>query len=111
MLDMYIFLIYIQKVEFDPSRYCGFQWDSGNDQKNLHKHGVSCEEAQQIFLNQPLIVGDDEKHSRHEPRYRALGMANHGRLLYVTFTLRGNLVRIISARSMHRRERSFYEKE
>lgn len=88
----------------------GFEWDKGNEQKNS-KHGVAPAEAEQVFLNQPLIVLDDLKHSLVEPRYHALGQTSEGRLLHVTFTIRTNRIRVISARDMHRKERSVYEQE
>ena len=67
----------------------------------------------QIFLNQPLLTSEDEKHSKDEPRFNALGQTDTGRHLHVTFTLRNGdtLVRVISARDMNRKERAFYEEE
>lgn len=46
-----------------------------------------------------------------EPRYHTLGRTDDDRLLHITFTLRGDgsLVRVISARDMHRKERSTHE--
>jgi uncharacterized DUF497 family protein len=92
----------------------GFEWDTGNARKN-EKHGVSQQEAEQVFLNQPLLLLEDTKHSGGEPRIHALGAANDGRLLHISFTLRastpgfsGTLVRVISARPMHRKERAVY---
>jgi len=89
----------------------GFQWDEGNSRKNEEKHCVSQSEVEQIFFNQPLIVQADVKHSQAEPRYHALGVTDAERLLHITFTLRGgeSLIRVISARDMHRKERAFYE--
>jgi uncharacterized protein len=80
----------------------GFEWDSGNARKN-EKHGVSQQEAEQAFLNQPLLVLADPKHSGQEPRYHALGQTDEGRPLQIAFTVRGagRLIRVISARSMH----------
>lgn len=76
------------------------------------KHSVNDAEAEQVFVNEPLVVVDDVAHSAAEPRWRALGRTNEGRLLHVAFTLRagGARVRIISARPMHRKERIAYEK-
>lgn len=90
----------------------GFEWDKGNEQKNV-KHGVTPAEAEQVFLNEPVIITPDVSHSGSEQRYRALGMTNDDRLLTVIFTLRGNdtLFRVISARDMHRKERAIYEQE
>ena len=88
----------------------GFEWDAGNARKN-DRHGVSMAEAEQVFFNAPLLVVDDEKHSQHEARHHALGRTHEGRLLHLTFTLRsaGSLIRVISARDMHRKERMIYE--
>ena len=83
----------------------GFEWDAGNARKN-DRHGVSMAEAEQVFFNAPLLVVDDEKHSQHEARHHALGRTHEGRLLHLTFTLRsaGSLIRVISARDMHRKD-------
>ncbi len=88
----------------------GFDWDKGNEQKNA-KHGVTSAEAEQVFLNEPLVVIDDLKHSDTETRFHALGQTREGRLLHITFTVRTSKIRIISARDMHRKERTVYEQE
>lgn len=95
----------------DWTRVAGFEWDEGNSRKNAEKHGVSQSEAEQLFFNEPLLVLEDSKHSQREARYHALGKTDDGRLLHVTFTLRddGTLIRVISARDMHRKERAIYE--
>jgi uncharacterized protein len=92
------------------ARVTGFDWDDGNARKSSDKHGVSQAEAEQVFFNSPLRVVPDVKHSAEEPRYHALGQTDEGRRLHVTFTLRnsGLLIRVISARDMHRREREIY---
>ena len=94
----------------DFARPAGFDWDHGNIRKN-DKHGVSAAEAEQVFFNQPLLVVPDLKHSESEQRFYALGKSDDGRMLHITFTLRsgGKLVRVISARSMNRKERTIYE--
>jgi len=86
----------------------GFEWDEGNFTKNWEKHGVSYLECEQIFFNQPIITQKDEKHSTNEPRYYALGQTDAFRKLFIVFTIRYNLVRVISARDMNRRERKEY---
>lgn len=95
----------------DFSTVTGFDWDAGNERKNADAHGVSQTEAEQVFFNQPLIVTPDEQHSARELRIRALGITNAGRLLTLFFTMRadGSLIRVISARDMHRKERKEYE--
>ena len=94
----------------DFGRIVGFDWDDGNRAKNA-KHAVTPVEAEQAFLNAPLLVTPDEPHSTAEPRYRALGTTLTGRRLTIIFTLRagGTLIRVISARDMHRKERNIYE--
>jgi hypothetical protein len=87
----------------------GFQWDDGNSEKNWERHQVSRLEAEQVFFNRPFVLFPDAKHSQNEPRFAVLGRTNDARLLTIVFTIRGKLIRVIMARDMHRRERSFYE--
>ena len=87
----------------------GFDWDEGTADKNWESHKVSPREAEQVFFNRPLIVADDEKHSGTERRYFALGQTDGDRPLFIAFTLRGDLIRVISARDMSRRERKAYQ--
>lgn len=96
----------------DFQKIVGFQWDAGNAYKNHNKHDVSQGEAEEIFFNQPLLIEGDEKHSLKEGRFLALGVTNTMRLLSIIFTLRSQetLIRIVSARSMSKKERAFYEK-
>jgi uncharacterized protein len=58
-----------------------------------------------------VLLLDDAAHSHAEARLHALGKTNEGRMLHITFTLRksGHLIRVISARDMHRKERMIYE--
>jgi len=96
----------------DIARIVGFEWDAGNARKN-EKHGVSQSEAEQVFFDQRLLVVADPRHSAGESRIHALGITIDGRRLHVTFTLRvdGTLIRVISARDMHRKERQIYDRE
>lgn len=91
-------------------QYTGFDWDAGNARKN-EKHGVSTAEIEQVFLNVPLLLVPDVKHSQKELRLHALGRTDKNRWLHVTFTERGNgaLIRPISARTMSKRERVIYD--
>lgn len=95
----------------DMSRIIGFDWDGGNARKSTDKHDVSQSESEQIFFNVPLLLLTDDKHSQMEARYHALGRSEAGRLLHITFTVRidGTLIRVISARDMHRKESKAYE--
>ena len=91
-------------------KVAGFDWDAGNARKN-DRHGVSMAEAEQVFFNVPVLMLPDSAHSQSEPRYHALGKTIDGRRLHISFTLRGDgkLIRVISARDMHRKERTHYE--
>jgi uncharacterized DUF497 family protein len=95
---------------FDLTRIVGFDWDAGNARKN-ERHRVSNVEAEDVFFDPRLLLALDPRHSDREPRFHALGETSAGRRLHVTFTLRaeGTLIRVISARVMHRKERLFYE--
>lgn len=91
----------------------GFQWDSGNIEK-IKKHGLTQDDVEFIFLNEPW-VGPDFKHSTEkENRYIAYGRIEIGRPAYIAFTYRLkeglNLIRPISARFMHEKEVKKYEK-
>lgn len=94
----------------DLSKISGFDWDQGNARKN-ERHGVSMAEAEQVFFNLPLLLLDDATHSQQETRLHALGKTDEGRALHITLTLRqsNKLIRVISARNMHRKERAIYE--
>lgn len=91
----------------------GFDWDDGNSLKSAEKHSVSQSEAEQVFADSNLLIADDVKHGQTEARYHALGRTVGGRLLHVTFTLRGGRerIRVISARDMNRKERAIYEQK
>jgi len=95
----------------DLERVSGFDWDAGNARKSEDKHGVSMAEAEQVFFNAPLLMLQDLVHSQKELRIHALGKTDEGRELHISFTLRkaGTLIRVISARDMHRKERAIYE--
>lgn len=86
----------------------GFDWDEGNRDKNWLKHLVSNRESEELFFNRPLIIAADTKHSELEERYFALGQTNDGRQLFVSFTIRLNKIRVISARDMSQKERVRY---
>ncbi|MFA6109557.1 MAG: BrnT family toxin [Candidatus Latescibacterota bacterium] len=93
--------------EFFP-RITAFEWDEGNSEKNWHRHEVRQTEAEQVFLNRPLVVVDDPRHSGTEARFYALGRTDRSRLLAAVFTLRDSSLRVISVRPMSRKERRMY---
>lgn len=86
-----------------------FEWDEGNIDKNLKKHGIINKEGEEIFKNKPLFISQDIKHSQKELRFEALAITDSKKLIFLSFTIRNNKVRIISVRDMSRRERRVYE--
>ena len=86
----------------------GFECDEANWRKSELEHGVAVAESEEVLLNDPLCQVD-ERHSQHEQRYLALGVTNDRRHLFVAFAVRRNLMRVLSARPMSRRERTSYE--
>jgi uncharacterized DUF497 family protein len=92
----------------DLQRCVGFDWDEGNEGKNWGKHKVSDAEAEEVFFNDPLVAGADLPHSEAESRYFALGRTDAGRHLFVAFTIRKDLIRVISARDMTKNELKGY---
>jgi uncharacterized protein len=86
-----------------------FDWDENKAASNLLKHGVSFDEAKTVF-DDPLYVDFyDPAHSDDEDRYLIVGESNQRRLLIVSYTQRGSLIRLISAREVTRTEREVYE--
>lgn len=95
----------------DPLESCiGFQWDEANTHKNWERHQVTTEEAEEIFLHEPLVVRSDVHHSHGEKRYYALGQTAAQRGLFVAFTIRRHLIRVISVRDMNRNEAEVYRR-
>ena len=95
----------------DPLQTCtGFDGDDANSHKNWDRHRVSPEEAEDIFFHEPLVVRSDLRHSEMEKRYYALGHIAASRRLFVVFTIRGTLIRVISVRDMNRNETEAYER-
>ncbi len=92
-------------------RFTGFQWDIGNIDKNRIRHNVEQFECEQVFFNKPLIILDDLVHSLSEKRWAAFGKTDRNRFLVIVFTKRKNLIRVISARDMNKRERKYYDQK
>jgi uncharacterized protein len=87
----------------------GFDWDAGNSAK-CQKHGLTLADIESLFSRRVLIV-KDEANSEAEQRFRAIGVTASGRHAFVVFTWRGKTLRPLSARYMHRKEISRYEKD
>lgn len=85
-----------------------FEWDEGNRQK-CRKHGVTQEEIEAVLSGPTRCIAPDIKHSGTEQRFVAIGRSPAGRPIFVVFTLRGDLIRPLSARYMHAKEVQRYE--
>ncbi|MGA7341085.1 MAG: BrnT family toxin [Terracidiphilus sp.] len=97
--------------KIDPLADCtGFDWDQANAAKNWERHHVTPEETEDVFFHDPFVLRSDPAHSRHEKRYWALGKTERERRLFVVFTIRKKLIRVVSARDMSRREIEEYER-
>jgi len=86
-----------------------FEWNENKAASNLSKHEVSFEEAKTVFDDPLYVEFYDPDHSEDEERYLIVGESNRGRLLIVSYTKRGDSVRLISAREVTRTEREAYE--
>lgn len=88
-----------------------FAWDPDKAATNLKKHGVDFREAATVFDDPLSTTFPDDDHSTSEHRFLTIGMSAPGRLLVVAHTEQGETIRIISARTVTRRERKFYEED
>ena len=86
-----------------------FEWDEGNIDKSHEKHGITPKEAEELFVSEDLYVQPDTQHSQDEERFIAVGIIRGEKHLFVVFALRGDKIRIISARKMHKQEVKKYE--
>ena len=87
-----------------------FEWDETKAARNYALHGVSFEAAKEVFKDPFAIEWLDEREQYGEDRFVIIGMAE-GRLLYVAYTMRGDSIRIISARGAEPHERRRYHEE
>ena len=86
-----------------------FEWDSSKAATNENKHGVSFEEATEVFSDDLSVTILDPDHSIDEERFVIFGKTFGDRYVVVAFTDRDDRIRIVSARQMTRRERKAYE--
>jgi hypothetical protein len=88
-----------------------FEWDPEKAKWNYKKHRVSFEEAVTVFYDPLSATFDDPDHSVGEQRLITIGFSSRGRLLVVSYTERGKVSRIISARLATVHERKRHENE
>jgi len=84
-----------------------FEWDTNKALSNIDKHGVTFEEAAEVFLDPFYQSGDATVNE--EIRDFIIGYSLMQRLLLVVYVDRGQRSRIISARPATRNERKLYE--
>ena len=94
----------------DINSIVGFEWDDRNIHKNEDKHGLKWTTIEEVFFNEPLLIVEDFKHSNKECRCIALGQNDFNDLITVVFTIRNKSIRVISARTMSKKERIIYER-
>ncbi len=83
-----------------------FEWDAAKEHANLKKHGLDFRTAAKVFLD-PHVIEFDDRGAENERRFNAIGLVD-GRMLFVTYTMRAAIVRIISARGAEPNEKRKY---
>ena len=84
-----------------------FDFDPAKNQTNLAKHGISFTTASFAFYDPNALITYDEQHSIHEVRFTLLGAVDD-HILFIVYTMRGEMIRLISARPVTKRERERY---
>ena len=87
-----------------------FEWDDNKAAENYAKHGISFEAAVRVFEDAFAIERLDDREDYGEDRYSILGMVD-ARLLYVAYTVRDGVIRIISARGAEPYEKRQYHED
>jgi uncharacterized protein len=86
-----------------------FEWDENKAESNKKKHLISFEEASTVFNDAFSKFDNDPDHSINEDRFVIIGYSCKNRLLFVSYTDRGEKIRIISSRLATKYERMLYE--
>lgn len=88
-----------------------FEWDNNKKAQNQKKHKISFEEAATVWTDPLALIAPDPGHSIEEEREWIIGESVNNRVLVVVYTMRGETVRIISARPATKRELKQYAEE
>ena len=83
-----------------------FDWDEHNI-GHIAEHDVAPEEAEQVVLGDPLELGFNPD-ANGEERWTYLGETNHGRILQVIITMRGEKIRVVTAYDAERQDKRLY---
>ena len=93
-------------------RDINFTWDENKNEINKKKHGLSFEEAREVFEDDNAILFDDPDHSIEEERFLIIGAVRSAKICIVSHCYRNddNVIRLISARKATKNEQRIYEK-
>ena len=86
--------------------YDWIDWDEAKREANRKKHGIDFKTGAKVYLD-PYVMEFDERDASGELRHNAIGLVD-GRMLFVTYTIRGDVIRIISARGAEPHEKRKY---
>jgi uncharacterized protein len=87
-----------------------FEWDDAKAATNLARHRVAFALAREVFADPFALDWRDQRADYGEERFATIGIAQ-ARVLYVAYTMRGDRIRIISARGATPHERKRYHEE
>ena len=97
-------------VDFISRKNFLFDWDEGNREKSLLKHGLNSLEAEDAFNDEYLVeLGIQVAPKSTEERYGVIARTAEGKILFVSFTIRNGMIRVISLRNANQKERKLYE--
>jgi len=85
-----------------------FEWSLANEAVHVGKHGIAFKVAANVFFDAKRIEREDMRKDYGERRWNTFGLVD-GIYCNVTFTMRGSVAWIISARPAHRKERTIYD--
>lgn len=88
-----------------------FACDEKKQQLNLHKHGVDLLDASTAFFDPCCLSFFDTEHNEMEDRHQLLAKMTNGKLVFVVYTVRNDVVRLISARKAQKKEAQIYEQQ
>jgi uncharacterized DUF497 family protein len=84
-----------------------FEWDSAKERANREKHGLDFRAATKVFLD-PHAIEFEDRVSAHELRFDIIGLVD-GRLLFVSYAMRGTVVRISARGATPHEKRKYHE--
>jgi len=87
-----------------------FEWDNNKAAANWRDHGVTFQHAVKAFSDHFAVEWVDDRENYGEERFNLLGICK-GEILQVTYTERGERIRMISARRAEKHEQEYYYRE